>query len=106
MPISTRFTSSKFVTRGVANTVGLDVQLILWGLIVEKRQRGIELDYLQIFELSSATIDGISSQKIVHKQEQPPFTETSYYMVEDIFVGKIWVIDSREYVTMLLPEEY
>lgn len=106
MKFSKMFTSSKYATRGVADTVALDVQFVLWSLVESKRRSGAILDYLQIFELSEEVIDGYSRQKVIHWQEQPMFHDTHYFNVSEIYGGKIWIIDSDEYATMLFPEEY
>mgnify|MGYP003594542828 CR=1 FL=1 len=103
---SSLFTSSKYATRGVASEVAIDVQLVLWSLVENMRNTGAILDYLQIFELSMDNVHGKPTQKIIHRQEQPEFHDTHYFNVSEIYRGKIWVIDSVEYVTMLFPKEY
>ena len=49
------------------------------------------------------------NQKLVHRQEEPE--ERKEYLISPKLrlksvSQKIWVIDSGEYQTMLLPEEY
>lgn len=101
------FTSSRYLTQGVAATLPADLQQILWDLLDAKRRQGIKLDYLQVFELSLECACGEVFQKVVHRQEVPSFAETYYYrgLVEPIN-AKVWIIDSDEYVTMLLASEY
>ena len=102
----TTFGGAKYATRGIANEINIFLQIILWDLIEQKKQRHEPLDYLQIFELSTTAIRGYDRQKIIHRQEQPPFSRTHYYDIPETYQGKIWVIDSGEYVTMLFPHEY
>ena len=101
------FASPRCLTQGVATTVPVDLQQRLWSLLDKKRCQGVKLDYLQIFELTIECAFGEVFQKIVHRQEVPPFSETYYYrgLVEPIN-AKVWIIDSDEYVTMLLASEY
>ncbi len=101
------FASPRCLTQGVATTVPVDLQQRLWSLLDKKRCQGVKLDYLQIFELTIECAFGEVFQKVVHRQEVPPFAETYYYreIVESIN-AKVWIIDSDEYVTMLLASEY
>ena len=101
------FTSKRFVTRGITADVGLDIQLILWSMIDKRKQNGIEVDYLQVFQLSIEQKNGVSVQKVVHRQECPPVSDIYYLpMIETPRNITIWVIDSEEYCMMLLPNEY
>lgn len=63
------------------------------------------MDYLQVFKLRKG------ENKIVIKQSQevPEYSYTYEIELEDIQIDdeiKIYVIDSGEYSTMLLPSEY
>jgi len=101
------FTSKRFATRGIAADVGLDIQLMLWTIIDNRKKKGIKVDYLQVFELSIVKKDGIAIQQVVHKQECPPASDIYYLpMIETPKTIKIWAIDSEEYCMMLLPNEY
>ena len=101
------FTSKRYATRGVTMGVGLDMQLMLWSMIDKRKETGIGVDYLQVFELSINSKDGISVQKVIHKQECPPTSEIYFLpMIETPIKMTIWAIDSGEYCTMLLPDEY
>lgn len=104
---STMFESAKrYVTRGVASSIGLDIQLILWSLIDKRKELGVTLDYLQIFALSEEDIDGVKIQKIIHSQEQPEVKDAYLIPMAEPATDKIWVIDSGDYSTMLFPKEY
>lgn len=101
------FGVKRYATRGLADEVGLDIQMVLWSLIDVRKKTG-KIDYLQIFELSVAKQNGQPIQKIIHRQEVPPMRDE--YMVSDILEPmdtKIWVIDSGgQYCTMMFPKEY
>ncbi|WP_094603101.1 hypothetical protein SPSIL_014110 [Sporomusa silvacetica DSM 10669] len=101
------FTSQRCATRGIVAEVGLDIQLTLWSMIDKRKETGIEVDYLQVFELSIVRKDGILLQKVVHRQECPQATDTYFLpMIETPIKMTIWAMDSEEYCMMLLPEEY
>jgi hypothetical protein len=59
-------------------------------------------DYFQIFELS----DLGSMQRIVHKSEQPEYKMNYFIPTSKALTAKVYIIDSEEYSTMLLAEEY
>jgi hypothetical protein len=101
------FTSRRYATRGVMSEIGIDIQFILWALIDKQKSKRLELDYLQIFELSIESKNEFHIQKIIHRQERPE-TKNIYYF-PDISTPlniKVWAIDSEEYCMMLLPDEY
>lgn len=101
------FTAPRYLTRGIANRLPLELQMVIWDLLDSQRCIGEPMDYLQVFELSVENAMGESVQKIVHSQEVPPTSETHYYRgIASPVSLKVWVIDSDEYVTMLFPEEY
>lgn len=99
--------SERYLTRNIANEIEPLIQMYLWELIDERKHKGEEVDYFQIFDLSVENQDGKAMQKIVHRQEEPEYSCVHYlnYISEPI-TCKIWVIDSGEYWTMLFPEEY
>lgn len=76
------------------------LQLFMWQCI---DSMDCEKDYLQIFKITLS--DG--KQKITHIQEEPEYLR-EYLLNADapVFVGKVYVIDSGRYSTMLLAEEY
>lgn len=100
------FHSTKYATQSVADRVPVQLQIMLWTLIERKRLAGEVLDYLQVFELSLYKVGGQSLQKVIHRQEVPPFTEMHYFDVEEVYVGKVWVMDNRDYATMLFPSDH
>ncbi|CAM2873426.1 DUF960 domain-containing protein [Hathewaya histolytica] len=98
--------SNRYVTRGVNEEIDIRLQLIMWSMVDKlKNERNVELDYLQVFKLRK------EDNKIVIKQSQevPEYSYTYEIELEDIQIDyeiKIYVIDSGEYSTMLLPSEY
>lgn len=61
------------ITRGVADTIPLEVQMFLWSLLDDLiAKRAVELDYLQVFELAGEE----GRQKIIHSQEMPDYHAT------------------------------
>ena len=93
---------NRYITCGIATEIPLITQLTLWQLIRARRMEGVELDYLQVFELSNDN----GTQKIIHAQEQPPYQGEAVLMgVEPIVEAKIYVIDDGEHRTMMLAEE-
>ncbi|MDO4625159.1 MAG: DUF960 domain-containing protein [Enterococcus hirae] len=95
----------RYVTKGVMDSLPVELQTLCWNLIDQNVQKKLPLDYLQIFEFSIEK----GNQKLVHRQEEPE--ERKEYLISpklrlNSVSQKIWVIDSGEYQTMLLPEEY
>lgn len=95
----------RYVTKGVMDSLLVELQTLCWNLIDQNVQKKLPLDYLQIFEFSIEK----GNQKLVHRQEEPE--ERKEYLISpklrlESVSQKIWVIDSGEYQTMLLPEEY
>ncbi|EOA3392786.1 DUF960 domain-containing protein [Enterococcus hirae] len=95
----------RYVTKGVMDSLQVELQALCWNLIDQNVQKQLPLDYLQIFEFSTEK----GNQKLVHRQEEPE--ERKEYLISPKLrlksvSQKIWVIDSGEYQTMLLPEEY
>ncbi|EPN3640007.1 DUF960 domain-containing protein [Enterococcus faecium] len=95
----------RYVTKEVMDSLSVELQALCWNLIDQNVQKQLPLDYLQIFEFSTEK----GNQKLVHRQEEPE--ERKEYLISPKLrlksvSQKIWVIDSGEYQTMLLPEEY
>ena len=99
------FDNPRYVTAGINAMVDLGTQIILWNLI-DNFDKSIEQDYLQVFDLSLARVNGKALQKIVHKQEVPEYKrEYVMHSVEPI-EAKIFAIDDESHSTLLLAEEY
>jgi Protein of unknown function (DUF3230). len=99
---------SRYVTRGVIETIGPDIQSALWSIIDRDLNEGKEMDYLQVFSLSIVHAGGQVYQRIRHRQEKPERKRTYDLsgIREPVSGVTVWIIDSGTYCTMLLPEEY
>jgi hypothetical protein len=101
------FASERYATIGVSNTLDIRLQLFLWALIDERKQKGAKLDYLQVFELSVERVSGEELQKVIHRQEQPAYAKSQCYRCPwPPLACKVWVIDDGGFSTMLFPDEY
>ena len=107
MMMSKPLALEKFITKNIADNINPLLQLYLWMLVEKRIAAGGDVDYLQIFELSVESKNGKTMQKVLHRQEQPEYSFTSYLegMWEPV-TCKVWVIDNEEYSTMLFPEDY
>ncbi|EOU1122169.1 DUF960 family protein [Clostridium perfringens] len=98
--------NNRYVTRGVNEEVDIRLQLIMWSMIDNLKNKGnFELDYLQVFKIRK------EGNKIVinQSQEVPQYSCKYEIELEDIQIDneiKVYVIDSGEYSTMLFPDEY
>lgn len=93
---------NRYITRGVNEKLDLHLQLLLWNLVDDLK---IEKDYLQVFNLRR---DG-NFINIEHLQEIPKYNSLITIDAKNLdFQGteKIYAIDSGEYSTLLLAEEY
>ncbi len=96
----------RYLTSGVQAEVPIEIQVLLWMLIDDLEDKdGFQIDYLQVFELRAIN-EGEYNQLIVHHQEVPEYREEYRITVSSPLTVKVWVIDSTDYCTMLLPSEY
>jgi hypothetical protein len=98
----------RYITTNASSTIGIDLQIMLWSLIDQKLEQKAELDYLQIFELEVEEVNSKKLQFITHRQEQPEFKQriVLFHIAEPVDKVKIWIIDSGDYSTLLLPSDY
>lgn len=98
--------SNRYITRGVNEEVDVRLQLLMWSIIDNLNEKGnVEVDYLQVFKLRKEEASII----IEHSQEEPEYKSIYSLALEDVELDrkmKIYVIDSGEYSTMLICEEY
>ncbi|MDD4834013.1 MAG: DUF960 family protein [Lutispora sp.] len=99
------FDGQKYVTCGVNSSVDPNIQLFIWNLI-ENLKSKIQLDYLQVFELSKIIYLGKPAQKLTHSQEIPYHTQEYILSNDEPVDQKIYIIDDYTHSTMLLAEEY
>jgi len=96
--------TERYMTRAIAEELHPEIAVLLWRLIEARKAQKVELDYLQIFELSISN----GKQAIIHRQETPerqgfwilPLKET------EPITKTIWCIDNSESQIMLFPEDY
>jgi hypothetical protein len=101
------FTSFRYMTRGIQDQVGLDLQIIMWSLIDSRLATGEEMDYLQVFNFTKECTNDTIIQNVIHKQEQPIYEYLhSYGNIANPLDITVWVIDDGSNTTMLLPSEY
>ncbi len=93
------FSNQRYITRGVQVEIPLELQLFMWVCIDSLPS---ERDYFQVFKLENK--DGI--QKITHFSEQPEYCKEYMILTDKPITEKVYIIDSDEYSTMLLAEEY
>ena len=96
----------KYMTIGIKEEIGIDIQLFMWNEIEKRINLKKELDYLQVFNISIIDKDkGIV--KIEHTQEIPEYKKTSIIKSKEVRNNlKVFVILEGEYATMLLATEY
>lgn len=100
------FDTKKYVTRGIADQMPLELQLYLWNMIEEARNT-TNLDYLQVFELKAINQGGQYLQQITHTQEVPPYNKTVVIKIDNpINNCKVFCIDDTTHSTLLFANEY
>ena len=100
---------NRYITRGINESIPLDLQTLLWHMVEEKDNQS-HTDYLHIFKLQED--DNMLS--ITHEQEQPAYKleyhYTNYVKNQNAILKKVYVIREDDvdvfYYVMLLPEEY
>lgn len=103
------FSSERTTTPLIQEKVSIEIQMILWGLIEERKKFYSDLEFLQQFELSVVlNNEGNYIQRINHKQENPFYEKCFYFQLttSEFFSGTVWIIDNECYSTMLFPKEY
>ncbi|WP_105618636.1 DUF960 family protein [Vallitalea okinawensis] len=103
----------KYITKGVQSRISLDLQLLMWQLIEELTHDESEIDYLQVFKLTTRSINDsqLVLQQVKHTQEVPAYESIIIVKVDQPVNEKIFVItstdeDGSDYKTMMLAEEW
>lgn len=94
----------RYVKKVVHEVIPLELQQFLWLIIDCQKAAGDRLDYLQVSEL----IPDEEYQLVCNKQEYP-LVQLDYKFqlnLNEPISCTLWVIDSKEYATMLLLSEY
>ena len=114
--------ASYYMTKGVATNVSAIFIHLMLSMIKEDEQKGVEHDYLKVFELNNEVREGKRYLTIRVHQESPKhesFKEICVGKEEEWFFGvqceenpiRIWIIsdgvhEDNENVTILFPSEY
>ena len=94
------FNNKRYLTKGISERIEICYQMIMWSMI---DNLNVEKDYLQIFQLDWKN-DVLT---ITHSQEQPFYKKVYKLPCQSaVKTEKVYAIDSEEYSTMLLAEEY
>lgn len=101
----------RYLTNGIYNCLPVLYQILLWNTIDNLRDRGQELDYLQVFKIVTKEKPNGKGKllEITHSQEKPKYCRKYTLPVgEDTeeINGKIFVIDDTDHATMMWAEEY
>lgn len=94
----------RYATKAVHELIPLELQQFLWLIINCRKAAGDKLDYLQVFEL----IPNEEYQLVCNKPEDPlEQLDYKFNLISNKPIScTVWVVDSREYATMLLPSDY
>ena len=102
----------RYLSRDVAEYIPVEIHVFLERSIEKMRNR-VNLDYLQVFELSVEIANGVV--KLVHMQEEPECEQTTFWTISSLagvfdniekWNGKkIYVIDDGIAITTLFPYE-
>lgn len=93
------FTNKRYLSRGVDDTIPIELQLFMWACIDQLPE---PCDYLQIFDLEQVG----DMQSIAHRSEQPEYHKVYLPPSEKPITEKIYVIDDSTHSTMILASEY
>ena len=102
------FGGKRYMTRGVAYDVPGEIVIFMWQKVdgLKLKSKG-QMDYLQVFDLRRfKDINGDEYQLVIHRSEKPTYEQRYLVPTKDIYEGKVFVIDSIDYCTMLLAKEY
>lgn len=102
------FDNKRYMTKGIDEEIPLEIQLYLWNCIDTLKEKGRELDYLQVFKLEKIkiTFANMEYQMIEHRQEVPQFMMSYNIFPTEMVDANIFVIDDGRYSTMMLSAEY
>lgn len=93
------FDNHRYLTKGVQLEIPIELQIFMWECVYRMPE---PKDYFQVFKMES--LNGI--QKITHFSEQPKYHREYLIPTENPTTAKVYIIDSDEYSTMLMANEY
>lgn len=96
------------MTKGFQSEIPIETQLMIFTCLDKAKQSVTVMDYFQVFMLDKFSSNGSYLQRIIHKQEVPPFEETVFLTIpeDQIITSKVIVIDDGNHHTFLLASEY
>ncbi len=74
MEKSKRFSGKKYVTIGITENIPIEIQNRIYCMIHNVCESLNEVDYLQVFELTSKSTDEGTFQVISHSQDVPEYS--------------------------------
>lgn len=100
----------RYMTKGIQESLPIEVQFFLWELQMNLRATKKDIDYLQVYRLSTIVKDYKTYQVINHEAEKPKHS-AMYFLKTKIYIkDKIYIItDHHEdslVETMLFASEY
>jgi hypothetical protein len=90
----------RYMTKAIAERLHPELQILLWRMIDVHREKGEELDYMIVFELSVRD----KRQFILYRQEQPQSKHqilVQLHSTEPI-TSTIWCVDN----VLMYPSDY
>lgn len=100
----------RYMTKGIQETLPIQLQFFLWELQMNLRATKKDIDYLQVYHLSTIAKDSKTFQVIHHKAEKPPYNAVYCLESEICFNDKIYIISDKYedslVETMLFASEY
>ena len=93
------FKNNRYLSRGVDDTIPIELQLFLWECIDQLPE---PRDYLQIFDLEQVG----NMQRITHRTEAPEYRKVYLFPSDNPITEKLYAIDDNDHSTMLLSSEY
>lgn len=94
----------RYATQQIALNVSVEIQILLWRIMDNRRYTQEPLDYLQVFHLQR---NG-DMQRVVNKQEEPAMEMIVQLELKESqpIDTTIWIMDNGSRCIMLFPNEY
>jgi Staphylococcal protein of unknown function (DUF960). len=100
----------RYMTKGIQETLPIELQFFLWELQINLRATKKDIDYLQIYKLSTISKGFCTLQVIHHEAENPKYNAFYYLEPEKCMEDKIYIItdnyEDYSVETMLFASEY
>lgn len=108
------FQGKRYLTRGIIAAIEPIVQFAIWDYLDQfVKRHPNDVDYLQIFNITTEEREGQLTLIVHHEQEVPRIIQkeallfpTDDFIQEKIYVISDWDEKGNEYATMLLASEY